>query len=87
MEEGIEEREESEHPPVLNDRVPPGKPPDRRHRERQHQEAQRPDAGLRLQRFGRIGAEAVREDPVRQVRGRQQRRNEEQSLSELHGVD
>ena len=44
--------------------------------------------GLRLERFGGIGAEEVVEKAVRQIRGGNQRRDEKQDFRKaLHGVD
>ena len=88
MQEGVEERKQSEHAPVLNDPVPSRQTPHGGHGQRQDQEAQRPDAGLRLERFGGVGAQEVVEKAVRQIRGRNQGRNEKQDFPKaLHGVD
>ena len=58
VERRVEEREQAEHPAVLNDDVPAGEPPERRDRERQQQELERPAAGLELNGLGGIRAEA-----------------------------
>jgi hypothetical protein len=56
---GVEEREEAEHPPVPRERVPAEEAPQRRHGQREGDEAERELAGGVLQRLHRLGAEEV----------------------------
>lgn len=72
----VEEREQPEHPPVLDRFVPASEPAQRSHRERDGNEAQRPASRAQLDRLDRIRAQVVGECVPDKQAERRERREE-----------
>ena len=72
--------EKPEHPPELDDRVPAGEPTDRRHRECDDQETDRPVARRVCDVFDRIRGEVALERVEHERRGGDERRGKDDSL-------
>ena len=81
MEHRVEEREQSQHPAQPDDRIPAGEAADRRHRQRDHQQRQRPRAGLIGDVVAGIGGEVVGVEAVDERRGGDERRGEDERLA------
>jgi hypothetical protein len=64
VERAVEEREQADHPPEQDERVPPGQPAQRRDRHRHDDEAQRPDAGVVGDGLDRVDAQVAPERVV-----------------------
>src|SRR5262245_59944268 len=61
MQEALEERKQPEHSAKSNEATCSGNAPERRNRQCDHQEAQRPDTGEIRDIFDRVGAESTGE--------------------------
>ena len=89
MQRGVEEREQSEHPPQLDQLVPAGDAPKRCDRESNREEGDRPGARLVGDVVARVGGERaqVAQDECRvetasKRRGGDQRRGEDQNFDD-----
>ena len=82
MQRRVEEREEPEHPPELDDRIPAGDAAQRRDGERDHEKADRPVAREVRDEFDRVRGEVALDGVVNEHRGGDERRDEGDSLEE-----
>ena len=80
VEGAVEKREEADHPPEPDDGVPPGETAQRRHRQRDAQKPQRPDAGLVGDVAERVRAEMAGQRSPQEPRRRDQTGQKDRNL-------
>jgi hypothetical protein len=80
VQRGIEEREQAQHAPEADDRMPAGEPPERGHGKRRQEEPQRPPPGAERDRFDRVCAKVVGQRGLYEKGGWHQRGDKQRRL-------
>ena len=76
MNRSVEKREQSDHPPKVDERIPFGQPPHRRDRDGDGQQSKCPDAGVVGDGLDRVDSQVTPERVVDELRQRAETRDE-----------